>query len=695
MSDILERAQKNYKADVDHWSDIYTKAKEDMYFLSDNSDAQWDTKERNARTSTGRPALTIDQLGQFVHKVANDIRMNTPTINIIPAGSEADVETAEVFKGLIKNIEYSSNADEAYDTASLSAIRCSIGFIRVDHDYVDNETFEQELLIKRVVNPLSCYLDRMSTEADGCDAKHGAYVESITVAEFKSRYPNNEVSSFAEDTKEFKDDDFVNIAEYFEIKEEGKEIGVNEAGEMEEANEDVEYTSKRTVKKKKVCRYILSGSEVLKETTFPGKYIPIVPVYGEEAWIDGKRQLYSLIRKSKDAQRMYNYWKSLETELLQKQPIAPVMAAEGQLEEYAADWKDPSKAIALRYKQTDIDGNPAPMPTRLAPPQIPTGIVNAARATVDDIKATMGLYNASIGQASNETSGVAISRRKEEGDVATYHFGDNLVRSIAQVGRILVSAIPEVYDTPRIIRIIGAEDEPEQIGINGSVTEEQERPFDLRNAQYSVRVTAGASNVTRRQETAAFLEQIITKSPDMLQVFGDLLFKNMDFTGAQAIAERMKKVIDPKFLDENKDQQIDPEKEQMQMALQQAEQMMQGMQAQLAEMEQQLKNKQGEIQVKVMAEENNASNDQAKIQLEIMKLEQEQEKIRIEAGKAKEEREFKMAALGMKQRELDLKAEDMRIRAEEERMNAILDREQQESADADSQTYVGSTPTEY
>src|SRR5690606_37358039 len=150
-------------------------------------------------------------------QVANDIRMNTPTINVIPA-HDGDIETAEVFKGIIKDIEYRSNADDVYDTASLNAIKCSIGFIRVDHDYVDDVSFDQELKICRVVNPLNCFIDANSVECDGRDAMHGIVLEKITVEEFKRKWPNKTVSCFEKGSKEFanaKDEDTLTIAEFY------------------------------------------------------------------------------------------------------------------------------------------------------------------------------------------------------------------------------------------------------------------------------------------------------------------------------------------------------------------------------------------------------------------------------------------------------------------------------------------------
>ena len=678
MSDIIQRAQDNYQRDKSHWSEIYDIARDDLKFLSDDPNAQWDSKDYDARVKTGRPALTVDQLSQFVHQVANDIRMNTPTINIIPSGTDASVETATIFKGLIRNIEYISNADDAYDTASLNSIKCSIGFIRVDHDYVDDKSFEQELLIERVVNPLSILIDCDSTQCDGRDMKHATILDSILVSEFKKQFKGKDPSSFGEsESKDKKDDEYVTIAEYFEFDENTKTIGINELGEVEDVVDGKTYKTTRTIKDRVVKRYKLSGADVLEETTFPGKYIPVVPVYGEEAWIDGKRSIFSLIRKSKQAQQMYNLWKSLETELLQKQPNAPIMVAEGQIEDFQEDWKNPAKAMALRYKTTDAQGNPAPAPQRLAPPTIPTGVVGAARSSVDDIKATMGLYNASIGQRSNETSGVAIEKRNQEGDVATFHFNDNLIRSITQVGRILVCAAPEIYDTARIVRIIGEEDEPKSVGINGQVAEDQEEVYDLTKGIYDVRVVTGAPFTTRRQEAVAFFSDIVAKQPDLMQVMGDLLFKNMDFAGAPAMAERMKKVIgmaNPQLLEDEKGKEVDPEKQQMAMALEQGQQIIQQLQGQMQEMaagaqteinamQTELSNKERELEIKAGAEMTKAAVEERKMKIEVLK-------VQIERKKAEDENRFKMAALAVKDKELELRSmtEAAKLRLEQEKL---------------------------
>lgn len=595
--DTLQKATKKYKKAVGAWTDIFERAREDLWFISDRPYAQWDQEQASDRINVGRPTLQIDQLGQFIHQVVNDIRMNTPTIKVIPDGDGSDVETAEIFEGLIKAIEYNSNADAAYDTAVDFSVKSSIGFIRVDHDYTATTGFEQELLIKRVINPQSILFDPDSIEPDGSDGKFAFVLEDISLEQFRETYPDKNPISFGDEnpSKAIKDQDKITIAEYFCIEEEAKTIGQMANGSIEEVKKGRKYKTQRSITKRTVLRYKLSGQDVLEETTFPGIYVPVVPVYGEEAWIEGVRGLYSLIRKSKGAQRMYNLWKSLETELLLKQQQAPVQAAVGQMEGFEDDWKKSDKAMVLYYHQKDANGDPAPPPQRLQPPTIPTGIVNAARETVDDIKATMGIYNASLGMKSNETSGVAINQRQKEGDVATFHFGDNLNRSISHVGKICVFAIPEVYDTPRVLKIVGQEDEIKMIAVNGAQpAEDQKRAFDLTQGRFNVRVVTGPSFTTQRQEAAAQYTQLIQAMPDLMPVIGDLVFKYQDTPGAQAISARLKKTIDPKFLDE----ETSPEAAQVQQLQGQLQQITQAAQQEIQQLNQQLADKQGDMQLK-------------------------------------------------------------------------------------------------
>lgn len=650
MSDIVEEARKGYSNAESYWAEIYQDGRDDLYFLSDEEGAQWDEKAFAVRKRKNRPALQIDQLTQFVNQVSNDIRMNTPSINVIPHAGGADIETAEIYQGLVRDIEQSSNADDAYDYAVNMAIKCSIGYLRVDHRYKDDESFQQELYVERVVNPFAVYLDPCSVAPDGSDAKCAWVLEEISKKDFESQYPDFEPVSFETELEEVNrssTEEKLTICEYFKVEETPVKIGQLPDGSIIEVAEGtpLDYKSTREATKRLVRRYHMSGNAILKETTFPGKYIPLVPVYGEEAWRDGKRYLHSLIRKAKDPQRRYNFWASTEAELLMKSPKATIIAVGGTTENYAGDYKDPDNAIVLRYDQTDAKGNPAPPPQINPGPQIPSGIVNAMQRAADDIKATLGLYNAFIGQRSNETSGVAINQRKMEGDRAVYHFGDNLVRSITHMGRILVSAIPEIYSEPMVVRVIGKEESSDEVGINGAMVDGQERPFFLAQGQYSVRVTTGASFATMREEAAEFFQQVIQSQPQLIEVAGDLMFKYMDFPGAQALSERMKKLVPPNLLEDNDE---DPQVMALKQENDQLKQAMQAIQAEAQALQQEMSNKQGELQIKAQSEAVKAQGDENKNQIEIAKLQLEQEKIQKEF-------EIKTAELQLKARELEIK----------------------------------------
>ncbi len=631
--DVVKRAQDRAKKAQEQLSEIYRKAYNDLRFLSDEPGAQWDEQDYAYRVRRRKPCLEIDQLKQFVNQVANDSRMNTPSITVIPHAGGADVETAEIIEGIIKDIEYYSTADSAYDLGVTNAIKCSLGFLRLEHRFVDEESFDQELCIKRVPFPLSVYIDPDSTEIDGSDARYAFVFEDIGIEEFKERFGDAEPVSFEADrslgTKTTSaTEDTIRIAEYFEIVDERKTISVDENGEIIEGKNG--KRARDVVVKTKVMRYVLSGAEVLEEGTFPGKYIPIVPVYGEESFIEGKKQYQSLIRKSKDSQRRYNYWASTEADLLMRAPKGMFLAPEGVTENYAPDYLDPEKAMVLRYNPKDAEGNQANPPQYIPPPQIPSGIVNAMGQALEDIKSTMGLYNAFLGQQSNETSGVAINARKVEGDRAVFHFTDNLTKSIAHLGRVIVACLPEIYETPRIVKMVSKEGDNKDIGINGMRVEGQERDYFLSEGIYKVRVITGPNYATQRQKAAEFYEKILQTNTDLMGVIGDLAFEHMDFPGAQQVSARLKKTIDPKLLEDNNNDPALMAAEQKSMELEQA---LQAMQAEMASLQQQLDNKQGELQLKAgelqlknqdMVQENSTNQYELDIKAKELRLKEQE-----------------------------------------------------------------------
>lgn len=637
MANVVKEARSRLEEATRYWADIYRKGKEDQEFLSDTAGSQWDERDYADRINKRRPAITVDQLGQFVNQVVNNIRMNTPAINVAPKGGGADSVHAEIMQGLIRNIEWESRADSAYDTAAQFSVEASIGYLRVDHDYEKEDGgWEQVLKVLRVNNPFLVFFDPDSVEPDGSDARYVFLVELMSHEEHKRRFPGQAIETLELGCLPDPTEDHVYVAEYYCIKEQEKFLVQLPTGETVELDEEPEEAiASRPIKSRIVKRYWINGTRELKEGTFPGKYLPIIPVYGREVWVNGKRELHSLIRKSKDAQRMYNYWRSVEAELLQKAPKPAVVAPAGATEAYAEDYLNPDKAQVLRYEQYDEQGRPYNPPELSMPTPVPMGIVNAARESVDDIKSTMGMYNASLGQVSNETSGKAINARRSLGDRATYHFGDNLVRSISHLGRVLVNAIPIIYDTPRIVSVVGKEDTQEVVGINGALVPGQEQTYDLTRGIYAVHVTTGDSYATQREEAAEYFQQLLMTKPEMIEVIGDLMFKYQDFPGSQAISERLRRLI-PAHL--RSDGEENPE---LMQAMQQVQQLTQQVQA----LQQQLQSKQEELQLKAQTEQ--------------MKTESEQYKANLDHQETMAELQYKQQELRVKRKELELQSRQL------------------------------------
>jgi len=617
----LSEAKEMYQTYKDYWHEIYREATIDLLMAVGDKPTQWGNGwDSNYKLPAA--AVVVNELPQFIHQVCNDIRQNTPSIKAIP-DYDADEETAEIYGELIRAIEYKSCADEVYDTAAEYQVTSSIGFIRVDHDYCDEEGDHQELFVKRVTDPFAIFIDPASIECDGRDMMGAVILEEISKKDFKLLYPDKNAVCFME-AKDSDKKKIITIAEIY-IKE------------------WIDARRKKAI----VKRYKFSGEELLDETIFPSKYIPIVPVYGSETWIDGKRYLQSLIRQAREPQRRLNHWLSKESQILSMAPVAPVMAQVGTLVNDRGQWQNPASEMVLEYNAADIDGNPANKPERLAPPPIPTGIINAAQEAKEGIKESMGLYNASIGNRSNEVSGVAINARKVEGDVATFHFADNLRRAITQVGRILVDAIPHIYDTPRILQIITDEQTAKTVGVNGAEMQEgQERSFDLTRGNYHVRVTTGASYTTKRQEDADMYGQLIQANPQLLSVIGDLWAKSR---GDEALANRLQKTIDPKLLDEETDPQVQAMQQtmqQMQEQLQQAMQALQSKQGEEAIKQAELQVKQGELQLK-----------EAELKVKIIELQKPipKEDNSLEANKLAFEQQIKEREIALKEAEFQLK----------------------------------------
>jgi len=534
---------------------------------------QWPAEIVKQRRLEGRPCLTVNRLPSFIRQVVNDARQNKPGLNVVPVDGGADYDTAQIIAGLLRAIERGSNAGVAYDTAIEHAVTAGFGFFRVTTDYCHGETFDQECRIERVPNPLSVHWDTNSTAFDASDWEYAFVSDDLTEAEFKRRYPKAKPVSFEaghgdDALNDWVGQNKVRVAEYWLRTEKKRKIVLLSDGSVMKLDDlnalvpvevmpgamaevparvameiaGVSVVREREASYHEVKQRFISGVEVLSEADWGGSMIPICPVWGEEVFFEGRRYFKSLVRDARDPQSMLNFWRSASTELVALAPRAPFLVQEGSIPDGAegAKWQS-----ANTRSHAYLTYRGPMMPQRQSFAGVPAGALQEALNAADDMKSVIGIYDASLGARSNETSGRAIMARQRESDVATFHFVDNLSRAIQYMGRCLVEVIPSVYSTRQAIQILGEDEAPKivQLGQRSGVAPTPEDPdgklYDMSVGRYDVAVKVGPSYATQREETREVLMELINRQPGAALVLGDLLVKNIDAPGMEEAAKRI------------------------------------------------------------------------------------------------------------------------------------------------------------
>lgn len=620
--EILRIARERFDLAVDATQEIRREALEDLEFSVGD---QWPQDVKNDRAIEQRPCLTINRLPGFIRSITNDQRQNRPAIKISPVDDKADIDTAKIIQGMVRHIENDSNADIAYDTAFDGAVRKGFGYFRIITDFVDDMSFDLEIKIKRVRDAFKVYMDPNAQEPDGSDCKWGFIFEDMPMDDYKAEYKDSELASM-NDWNSLGDalngwitKSTVRVAEYYCVENKSVDIvqlntgEVYEASEIEQLPPQFQIVNKRKANKTIVKHYKINGVEVLEETEWPGKWIPIIPVIGEEVDVNGRLKLEGVVRYAKDSQRMYNYNASNEAEAIALAPKAPYIAAEGQIPpEYANMWKTANKKTHayLIYKPTAILGQVLGAPQRQMYEPAVQAITNARMQASEDLKATTGIQDAALGVRSNESSGIAINRRAHQSQTNNFHFVDNLTRALRHGGRIIVDLIPKIYDTPRAARILGEDGEQEIVQLNQLFEHKGKQVhYDLSAGKYDVTIDSGPSFATKRQEASALMMEFSKVIPQQAAMISDLIAKNQDWPGASEIADRLKKLLPPGIADDPNKQDIPP----------QAKAQMQQMDQMIQQLTEHLKTKTDQIKTKSIELESRERIEMAKIDAQ-MKL---------------------------------------------------------------------------
>jgi hypothetical protein len=569
---------------------------EDLKFAAGD---QWPVETQNSRNLESRPCLTINKLDAYCRQVTNQQRQQRPRIKVHPTNTQADAKVAQILEGITRHIEINSNADTAYDTAFDYAVRMGWGYWRVTTKFVSEDSFDQEIYIDQIDNPFTVYFDPDSRLPDGSDAERCLITTMIPKAVFNAQYPDADdggqfkATATGDSWADWVGKEDIRIAEYFYTERvkaklvmlsDGTSVYKDELPNAEAlALAGIQIIDERESFKKVIKWCKLTAMQVLEERTWDGKYIPVVPVYGVQYIVDDKRKKYGLVRYAKDPQRMYNYWRTSMTESVALAPKAKWLLAEGQDEGHETEWAkaNVSSAPTLRYKQTDIDGRPAPQPSRLQPEPPPTGIMTAAAAISDDLQTVLGIFDPSQMPTGN-VSGKALNGQQMQADLSNYHFYDNLTRSMRQTGKIILDLIPHIYDRERVMRIIGDDGQPDMVTLNQRTQDEQgvaKILNDVTVGEYDVVMDTGPGYNSKRIQAVEAMMPLLAAKPELFQIAGDLVFRNMDFPGAEVIADRLAASNPLAQIDDKS-----PIPPQVQMQLAQSKQQIQQLQQQLTAM---------------------------------------------------------------------------------------------------------------
>ena len=699
--EVIRDALERFRASQAASSVNREKAVQDIRFA--RLGIQWPDAIARQRQQEGRPVLTINRLPAFIRQVVNDARQNSPAIQVVPVDSGADVDTAQVIGGLIRAIERGSNAAVAYDTALEHAVSCGFGFFRICTDYAAPDSFDQVAKIERIANPLSVHWDTNSTEFDASDWGFAFVSDMLLESEFKRLYPKAKAISWeagrGDDWTDWFGEEKVRVAEYWERTEVKRKLlllsdgtAVREDQLTDQIKAALMLSGVTPVREREaqdwtVKRRVINGAEVLEEADWPGSSIPICPVWGEEVVIDGLRHFRSLVRDATDPQRMFNFWRSASTELVALAPRAPWIVPEGGIPmgEEGEKWRT---ANTRSHPYLLYRPGAGAMPQRQPFAGVPAGAIQEALNAADDMKAITGIYDASLGARSNETSGRAIIARQREGDVGTFHFLDNLSRAIQYAGRVLVQIIPSLYSAQAAIRILGDDQKAkvvkltQEAGGGGAQPNGQPRLYNLSVGRYDVSVKTGPSYTTQREATRDALTQLAQAAPQMAPIMADIIVKLMDFPDADRAARRLMAMLPPQVqAAEHADQQsgIPPE---AQMALQAMQQQLQQAQAQVQQMAAELQSKQAEQQLKAA---------EIQVKREEVGIKQGDQQLKAAELQARLQAEAEARALAQQQAQAEAEGDDAEAQMQQQMVAALtaLAQQQQQASAAVAQVAQG------
>lgn len=671
-ADLIKEAKERYKICQDAWHEHTQKTRKVLKFFAGE---QWDPQLKNNREQAGLPALTVNKLPAFLRQITNEVRQNTPSIQIDPHDDETSQETAEILSGLIKTIESESDADAAYDTGVENAALTGMGFIRVMSEYDGADSFDQKLVVRPVFDMEKVLIDPQHLDIAGADMDYAFVTTSLSKETYKRLYANTELGQKLKmGAKSWSSDwvreDEVLIVEYFYKSYEEKLLKLvfntiknetftttDELDPEGVADGTLQVLQVRSIQSPIIRWAKLTDGDVLEETTWPGDYIPLIVVKGDEHWVENKRIVKGAVEDAIDSQRAFNYFFSVQAEMTQLAPKSPFIAEARQIANYEHLWRDANVSNLAVLPYNNVDGVAPPMRQQAEPPIQAAGTLMAEAS--DNIKSIFGIFDASLGAQGNETSGKAILARQQQAHTTNYHFYDNLNRSIAQVGRVLLQAIPKFYDQTRQLITTKIDGKKELVWVNKINPSTGELEHDLTKGKFNVVVEAGASYATKRQEAVESMITLGQAYPNALPVMADLMVGNMDWPGAKQIAARLKAIVPPNVLqatEEMNPKDAEAMVPQLKQQLQQANQSLEALNAHAQQVENELKNMKEELHLEKLNRSIELKKVQDSTDLKVSELQLTEQQTELEFYLEREKIRLEREKLALQRMQLEIAA---------------------------------------
>jgi hypothetical protein len=584
--DIVTEAKKRFQRAKDFYGPSRVLAVADTRFALGDSDNgwQWPDDIAQERTIARRVKLTVNTTAQHCNQVINEIRKNRPACKVSPVDGGADKKTADILAGLIRNIQASSNADDAHDIAAEHATYGGEGYWRIKTDYESETSFDQCIQVCPIPNPCRVYIDPDAKELDKSDAEWGFIFTDCSKEQFKREYPEIDPASWIDDRSGWINGDSFVKAEYFHctytkdtacqyvgpdgsmesaLKSDSAKLDkLMQAGFVQAYDDKGKPKERPTqVKQWKHCMIVGGHDKPLDETDWAGDYLPIVSVVGKEVNVNGEIVRKGLVRDLKDPARIVNYAYSETVQTLALQNKIPYIAAAEAIEGHENQWRgaNMSNDAYLPYNAYDGNGQPLPAPKRQDPAVMPAAQINLLQLSLEQMRGSSGQQNANFGIKSEAASGIGIQRLKVQGEVATFHFPDNLARSLKYEAKLLIDLIPKIYTKEKVLRILGVDGTtqmatlaPDMPGAYVEVPsgEDIQRIFNPGVGRYDVAIDTGPSFQTQRQESQAVMVELARSDPSLMQKAGDIVVRSMDFQDADKLADRLAKTLPPGLADD-------------------------------------------------------------------------------------------------------------------------------------------------